>query len=95
MIGQADQGEGVRGRSGGWRKRQVGQIGRRSGQIEGGVDQEDIAKDPDTFDVPPPAEEGDHLLQEDSVKKNAGSFFGNELLAIFPENGEDVFRQLS
>jgi len=95
MIGQADQGDGVRGGSGGRREGQVGQVGRRPGQIEGGVDQENIAKDPDTFDVSPPAEEGDHLLQEDSVKKNAGSIFGNELLAIFPESGEDVFRQLS
>jgi len=82
------------GGSGGSREGQVGQVGRRSGQIEGGVDQEDIAKDPDSFDVSPPAEEGDHLLQEDSVKKNAGSFFGNELVAIFPESGEDVFRHL-
>src|SRR5580692_3717206 len=90
-----DQSGSVRGRSGrsgGWRE---GQIGRRSGQTKRGVDQEDIAKDADAFDVPAPAKKGDHFLQEDPVKKNAGSFFRNELLAVFPKDGEDVLCQLS
>jgi len=62
----------------------VGQIGRRPRQIQGGVDQDDVAKNADPLFVPPLAEKGDNLLKKNPVKKNAGSFFRNELAAVLP-----------
>ena len=75
-------------------ERQVGQIGRRSGEVECGVDQEDIAQDADAFVIPPPAEKGDHFLEENAIKENTGSFFRNKLQAVLPQGGKDIFRQL-
>ena len=63
---------------------QIRKVGGRSGEIEGGVDQENVAEDTDPFVVSPPAEKGDHFLQEDAVKENAGSFLGDKFAHGFP-----------